>query len=100
MFNLPGPPPGGDPRTPDIIVTTDVGVIYTGKQKKVTEHGGFANINVILVVSNPSFNPKTITSHVETTQAAPTILRALGLDPSRLESVQKEGTLALPGLSF
>ena len=74
----------------------------TSLPKVYAPGGGFAkdDINVILVVSNPSFNPKTITSHVETTQAAPTILRALGLDPSRLESVQKEGTQALPGLSF
>src|SRR5262249_7184899 len=42
MFNLPGLPPSGDPRTPDIVITTNVGVIYTGGQKKVMEHGGFA----------------------------------------------------------
>jgi len=102
MFGLPGLPPDRDPRTPDIVVTTDVGVIYTGKQKKVAEHGGFArdDINVVLLVSNPGFAAKTVTSPVETAQVAPTILRALGLDPSRLESVQKEGTQELPGLSF
>jgi hypothetical protein len=26
MFNLPGLPPSGDPRTPDIIVTPNIGV--------------------------------------------------------------------------
>jgi hypothetical protein len=102
MFNLPGLPPNGDPRTPDIIVTTDVGVIYTGKRKKVAEHGGFAkdDTNVIMLVSNPRFAAKTVTSHVETTQVAPTILKAFGLDPNQLEAVQKEGTQELPGLSF
>ena len=102
MFNLPGLPPNGDPRTPDIIVTTDVGVIYTGKQKKVAEHGGFAkdDTNVIMLVSNPRFGAKTVTSAVETTQVAPTILKALGLEPGRLESVEKEGTQELPGLTF
>ena len=35
MFNLPGLPPNGDPRTPDIVITSNVGVIYTGHQKKV-----------------------------------------------------------------
>jgi len=39
MFNLPGLSPSGDPRTPDIVITTNVGVIYTGGQKKVMEHG-------------------------------------------------------------
>src|SRR5262249_61769506 len=42
MFNLPSLPPSGDPRTPDIVITTNVGVIYTGGKKKVMEHGGFA----------------------------------------------------------
>jgi hypothetical protein len=33
MFNAPGLPPNGDPRTPDIIVEPNVGVIYTGSHK-------------------------------------------------------------------
>jgi hypothetical protein len=41
MFNLPGLPPNGDPRTPDIIVTPNVGVTYSGSTKKLAEHGGF-----------------------------------------------------------
>ena len=76
MFNAPGLPPNGDPRTPDIIVTPNVGVIYTGKQAKVAEHGGFANddTNVIMLLSNPHFKPSTVISPVETMQVAPTIL--------------------------
>jgi hypothetical protein len=54
----------------------------------------------MLLVSNPSFEASTVTSFVETTQVAPTILQALGLDPHRLEAVQKEGTPVLPGLTF
>ena len=56
MFNAPGLPPNGDPRTPDIIVTPNIGVIYTDHQAKVAEHGGFANddTNVIMLLSNPS----------------------------------------------
>ena len=42
----------------------------------------------------------TVTSAVETTQVAPTILQALGLDPNKLQGVQKEGTPVLPGLNF
>ena len=102
MFNLPGLPPEGDPRTPDIVITPNVGVIYTGHQKKVAEHGGFANddTNVIMLLSNPSFPAKTITSPVETTQVAPTILKALNLNSRSLEAVRKEGTQVLPGLHF
>jgi hypothetical protein len=102
MFNLPGLPPNGDPRTPDIVITTDVGVIYTGKKKKLAEHGGFArdDTNVMMLLSNPKFKPKTVTSPVETTQVAPTILTALGLNPGDLQAVQKEHTQALPGTDF
>src|SRR6202035_533767 len=95
MFNAPGlPEQGGDPRTPDIIVLPHVGVVYTGSSKKQSEHGGFAldDTNVMLLVSNPSYSPRTITSFVETTQVAPTILKILGLDPGSLDAVRKEGT--------
>ena len=110
MFNAPGVPtvngpccallPGGDPRTPDIIVAPNIGVIYTGSAKKQEEHGGFAfdDTNVMLLVSNPSFQPRTVTSWVETMQVAPTILQILGLDPNSLDAVQMEGTPVLPGL--
>jgi hypothetical protein len=100
MFNAPGlPSAGGDPRTPDIIVVPNVGVVYTGSTKKQSEHGGFAldDTNVMLLVSNPSLEARSITTFVETTQVAPTILRVLGLDPSKLDAVRKEGTAVLPG---
>ena len=102
MFNAPGLPPNGDPRTPDIIVEPNVGVIYTGSHKKQEEHGGFAqdDTNVMLLVSNSDFKPGTVTSFVETTQVAPTILQALGLDTDKLDAVKKEGTPVLPGLNF
>ncbi len=102
MYNASGLPPNGDPRTPDIIVQPNVGVIYTGSSKKQAEHGGFAHddTNVMLLVSNPNLQAKTITSFVETTQVAPTILQSLGLDPGSLIAVQKEGTPVLPGLNF
>ena len=100
MFNAPGLPPLGDPRTPDIIVQPNVGVVYTGSSKKQSEHGGFAqdDTNVILLVSNPDIEARTVTSFVETSQVAPTVLKALGLDPMDLEAVRKEGTPVLPGL--
>jgi hypothetical protein len=102
MFNAPGLPPSGDSRTPDIIVQPNVGVVYTGSSKKQAEHGGFAHddTNVMMLVSNPGFQASIVTSFVETTQVAPTILQALGLDPGSLDAVQKEGTPVLPGLSF
>lgn len=102
LFNAPGLPPNGDPRSPDIVVTPNIGVTYSKSKKKQAEHGGFSHddINVIMLLSNPEFRAKTVTSPVETTQVAPTILKALGLNPSALEAVRKEGTQVLPGVSF
>ncbi len=93
-FNKPGIPPNGDPRTPDLIVQPNVGHTYSGSTKKQAEHGGFAfdDTNVMLLVANPSIAPKTEHAWAETIQVAPTIVKALGLDPNALEAVQKEGT--------
>jgi Type I phosphodiesterase / nucleotide pyrophosphatase len=102
--NVPGPccalREGGDPRTPDIIVLPNVGVVYTGSTKKQSEHGGFAwdDTNVMLLVSNPGIRSRTVHSFVETAQVAPTILQLLGLDPEALDAVRQEGTPVLPGL--
>ncbi len=100
MLDLPGLPPEGDSRTPDIIVTPNVGVIYTGSAKKQEEHGGFAHddTNVMLLLANPSLTAKTVTAEVQTAQVAPTILKVLGLNPSLLEAVAKEGTPVLPAV--
>jgi hypothetical protein len=101
-YNAPGVPPNGDPRTPDIIVTPNVGVTYTGSKTKLSEHGGFAHddTNVILLVSNPTFASRTVYTDVGTLQVAPTILHALGLDPRSLDGVRLEGTTALPDVPF
>lgn len=98
LYNTPGLPPSGDPRSPDIVVTPNVGVTYSGSTQKLAEHGGFSHddTNVIMLLSNPDFEPSTVTSPVETMQIAPTILAALGLDPGQLQSVQEEQTQILP----
>ncbi len=90
--------PTVDPRTPDIIVTPNVGVTYSGSHAKQEEHGGFAHddTNVILLLSNSAFKPQTVRAEVGTAQVAPTILQALGLDPSALKAVRLEGTGVLP----
>jgi hypothetical protein len=92
--------PTKDPRTPDIIVTPNVGVTYSGSTKKLAEHGGFAHddTNVVLLVANPKFKAATVKAGVGTAQVAPTILKALGLDPRALDAVRIEGTPVLPAL--
>jgi hypothetical protein len=37
-----------------------------------------------------------VTTHVETTEIAPTILHLLGLDPRDLQAVRAQGTPVLP----
>lgn len=95
--------PASDPRVPDIIVLPRPGVIYAGKTAtKIAEHGGFSDgdTHVLLVVSNPNLSPGVIKSPVQTTQIAPTILGALGLDPRALQAVRMENTPVLPGLGL
>ncbi len=91
-----------DPRTPDIIVTPNVGVTYSGSKKKLSEHGGFSHddTNVMLLLSNPSFRSKTVHAEVGTAQVAPTILKALDINPSQLYAVRVEGTGVLPGVNL
>ena len=54
----------------------------------------------MILLSNPSFQAKTVTTTVGTVQIAPTILKALGLSPSALDGVRIEETESLPGLPF
>jgi len=91
-----------DPRTPDIIVTPNVGVTYTGSHKKLEEHGGFAHddTNVMLLLSYPGFTPQTVYATVGTAQVAPTVLKALHIDPTLLDAVRLEGTGALPAVQL
>jgi hypothetical protein len=85
--------PFKDSRTPDFIAITEHGVICTSGTK-LAEHGGFSHDdrNVLLLLSAPNLRPATVDGRVYTTQIAPTILFALGLDPSQLDGVRKEGT--------
>jgi arylsulfatase A-like enzyme len=62
------------------------------------DHGGFAHddTNVVMLVANPRFKPSTVWATTTTTQVAPTILKALGLEPTALDAVREEGTAVLP----
>lgn len=64
----------------------------------IGDHGGFAHddTNVMLLMSNPSFTPQTASALVATRQVAPTIVKALGLNPWALDAVRAEGTPVLP----
>jgi hypothetical protein len=65
---------------------------------KIAEHGGDnpQDRHVLLVVAGePITDPAVVTSSVETTQIAPTILSLLGLKPTDLMAVRIEHTASL-----
>lgn len=91
--------PVDDPRVPDVIGVTTPGVVYTSGTAKIAEHGGAseADRNVPIVLVTPGADHKGLAADqpVETTQIAPTVLRALDLDPNELTAVKVEHTPAL-----
>ena len=91
--------PAVDPRTPDIVLKVNTGVIFTGGSK-LSEHGGFNedDVHTALLVSLDGLEHAVVKSSVLNQQVAPTILRALGLDPDKLEAVRKEQIPVLPFL--
>ena len=88
------------PRHHDVDEQSLGNLIYTTSKKKIAEHGGlsFGDTQVGLIVSRPRMSSRVLKTPVLTSQVAPTILRALGLDPDGLKSVQTEQTPVLPGL--
>ena len=93
--------PAGDSHAPDIVGIAQYGVVYTGGVKKIAEHGGDspADRHVPLLVDIPGLtHPFTVSSTVQTTQIAPTILALLHLNPRDLTAVRRDGTAVLPGI--
>jgi len=81
-------------------VLPNYGTVYTTSSKKNAEHGGmsFGDTNVGLIVSNPHIEARRVKTPVSTSQVAPTILKALDIEPDELKAVRVEHTEALPGL--
>jgi predicted AlkP superfamily pyrophosphatase or phosphodiesterase len=96
-YNVGGLGAGLDPRSPDIIVTPNIGVTYSGSTTMIGDHGGFGHddTNVIMMFAFLRFTQQTVSDTATTAQVAPTILRALGFDPAALDAVRAEGTETL-----
>jgi arylsulfatase A-like enzyme len=84
---------------PDVFGKVQEGIVYA-KPTKLAEHGGMntGDLHVMMVVSGARVPVQVVSTPVETTQVAPTVLALLGLDPDALKAVQIEGTRVLPGL--
>ncbi|HXY75391.1 MAG TPA: alkaline phosphatase family protein [Steroidobacteraceae bacterium] len=91
--------PNKDPRTPDIILKVNTGVIFTGGPK-LSEHGGFNedDVHTALLVWHAHLAPLAVKSAVTNQQVAATIVKALGADPNELKGVQQEQIHVLPFL--
>ncbi|HEY6273639.1 MAG TPA: alkaline phosphatase family protein [Terriglobales bacterium] len=89
-----------DERTPDIVLKTNTGVIFTGGSK-IAEHGGLNedDVHVALLLSWGEWKAQQIKTPVSNQQVAPTILRLLGLDPDQLDAARKEQITVLPFIS-
>ncbi|MGH3717975.1 MAG: alkaline phosphatase family protein [Pseudonocardiaceae bacterium] len=91
--------PAGDSRVPDLFGIAQHGVVYTGGQGKIAEHGGAdpqdRNVPIVLAGAGVDDDAHTLGEPVETTRIAPTILRLLGLNPGELQAVQREHTESL-----
>jgi len=94
--------PTKDGRMPDVMLQPTAGVIYAkADATKLAEHGGSLDMDrhVGLLVAGPGIAAhRVVATPVSTTSVAPTIIGALGLEPSRLQAVAAEATTALPSL--
>lgn len=91
-------------RVPDIAIFPNNGTRYDDPSSKVLEDHGGNNLEdrrVALLVSSPRKIAKqgsTVSAPVSTQQVAPTILYFLGISPSWLHAVHREGIKVLPQL--
>jgi hypothetical protein len=99
-YNVGGWEQGQDPRSPGSIVTPNVGVTYSSSTSMIGDHGGFArdDPNVMLRVANPGLTAQTVSAPTATVQVAPTIVEALGLNPTALEAVKPKAQPCCPKL--
>ena len=91
--------PASDPRAPDLVGVVQHGVVYTGKTKKIAEHGGIdrQDRNVPIVVYGAGVHaPRIKKYHVETTEIAPTILHCSASTPTNCRRYRPRAHPACP----
>ncbi|HEY6927734.1 MAG TPA: alkaline phosphatase family protein [Steroidobacteraceae bacterium] len=89
--------PAVDPRTPDIILKVNTGVIFTHGHK-LSEHGGLNedDVHTALLVSLPEADAASVSTATTNQQVAASVLDLLGIDPRELQAVRKEQIHPLP----
>jgi len=91
--------PETDSRMPDILLEAQPGVVWSGPEA-MEGYGGTSDdaTHVPLLVSGVQLIARKDPTLVPTTQIAPLLLRALGLEKFDLEALHREHTPALPGV--
>jgi predicted AlkP superfamily pyrophosphatase or phosphodiesterase len=92
--------PRKDPRTPDIILQPELGVLWTSQNRAPAAHGGMLDeeTHVALLVSGSQLTGRYDPTYVPTTQLGPLLLRALGMEKFDLQALHLEHSSALPGI--
>ena len=93
-------PPSKDSRMPDIILEPEYGVRWMPPEGAVAAQGGMSDedTHVALLISGRQLAGRRDPTYVPTTQLAPLLLRALGMEKFDLEALHKEHSPALPGI--
>jgi hypothetical protein len=92
--------PRKDPRVPNLILVPVAGVTWTAPSPRGFVSGGMREdeTHVALLISGAQLGGREDKTPVPTTQVAPLVLRALGLEKFDLEALREEHTPALPGI--
>jgi hypothetical protein len=93
--------PMKDPRAPDILLRAKSGVLWLKDgDMAMAAHGGSGDedTHVALMVSGSQLTGRYDPTPVPTTQAAPLLLRALGMEKFDLKALHLEHSPALPGI--
>jgi hypothetical protein len=93
--------PAKDSRMPDIILQPEPGVLWGAPDDKaLAGYGGMLDedTHVALLVSGAQLTGRSDPTWVPTTQLAPLLLRALGMEKFDLQALHLEHSPALPGI--
>lgn len=90
-----------DSRTPDLILQLRPGISYGAPpERTIMSYGGMLDqdTHVALMVSGAQLTGRTDPTYVPSTQLAPLLLRALGMEKFDLRALHLEHSPALPGI--
>ena len=93
--------PAKDKRMPDIVLQAELGVLWGGTYSSViASYGGMSDedTHVALLVSGAQLTGRVDPTWVSSTQLAPLLLRALGMEKFDLDALHQEHSPALPGI--